>query len=266
MTAIVLDCETSGFDPATDRMIELAIFAWDSDSRDPMLHSYFNPEKRIDQKIVELTGVTNEIARMSPLFREKAETVRLMILSAEAVIGYNVAFDRRFIDVEMKRAGLELKWPILVDALRIWDVYEPKESRNLQNAYRRFVAKEGFEGAHGAVADTRATRDVLQAQFTEFNLHGLPWDQLDPERKSWWGPTRHIVCLDGVLTMNFGKHESRPVDEIDVGFWSWLVKKDFPDHVTLLAIKMIEFIPRHRGPELRRVVSEWGAAKRETMT
>jgi len=75
-----------------------------------------------------------------------------------------------------------------------------------------------------------------------------------------------VIVVDGVLIMNFGKYESRPVDEVDNGFWSWVQTKDFPDHVTLLAMKMIEFSRNHRGSELRRVVGEWGAAYREKMT
>lgn len=258
--AIVLDTETTGFSPFEDRVIELCVLDWTTGQT--LFHSYFNPQCRIPPKITELTGITQQVADTSVLFHEHAPRIRDLILNAEAVIGYNIAFDRRFLDAELARMPLVLNtrvtWPILVDAKRVWDVCEPRPPRDLTNAYIRFVSPTGFAGAHGALADTGATRDVLRGQLAAFGLENTPWDQLDPERKAWWGPSDHILRVDGVLIMNFGKHSSRPVDEVDVGFWKWVRSKEFPDHITMLAIKLIDFSHQAlTGDALRKAVTTW---------
>jgi DNA polymerase-3 subunit epsilon len=267
MTAIVLDTETTGFDPDNDRIIEICIVPWDADAADPLLHTLVNPLRPIPALVTEITKITDaDVAYPVLSFEAHAEKIRELVESAEAVVGYNVAFDKRMIDASLRRCGHDTQWPIAVCAKRVWDIYEPREKRDLTNAYRRFVNKDGFDGAHGASADTLATRAVLRAQFDAFNLHGTPWDQLDPDRKRWWGDSSHVVITDGVLIANFGKHAGRPVDEIDAGFWQWLVKKDFPGHVVMLGLKIIEFVVNHRSDDVmtrRRRVSEWAMAYAE---
>lgn len=234
--AIVLDCETTGFDPGKDRITELAIMSLDSGEL--LFHSYFNPEMSIPPEVIEITKITDEMVKYAPRFSSLAPRIADIIESAEAVIGYNVAFDRGMLCGEFRRLGdlmKNIRWPILVCAKRIWDVYEPKEKRNLTNAFKRFVAAEGFEGAHGAIADTRATLEVFYMQRNLFGLHGKRWEELDPEQKSWFGPSNHIIWKDGILVANFGKNSGIPVHKIEQSFWRWVADKDFPNHVLKIA-------------------------------
>lgn len=264
MTAIVLDTETTGFSPDDDRIIEIAILPW-SDADDFLIHQLIHPGRSIPPKITEITGIDDAAVCDCPHFETIAQRVCELISGADAVVGYNPAFDKSMIAAELKRCGYAPTWPILVDAKRVWDIYEPREKRDLQNAYKRFVSSDGFEGAHGARRDTWATRETMRAQIDVFGLNDVPWDKLDPERTLWWGPTHHVIVVDSVLIMNFGKHESRPCDEVDIGFWRWITTKDFPDHMMLLAMKCIELSRTLRGDQLRWAISEWGAAYRERM-
>lgn len=265
---IVLDCETTGFSPDDDRIIELSILPWTlEDDPDFLFNSRINPGRHISAKITDITGISEEDVRDLPRFEHHAQHICEIITAAEVVIGYKISFDKNMLSAELKRCGYEPTWPLCVDPLRVWDVYEPRESRTLTNAHKRFVDPAGFDGAHGAPADTRATRDVLRAQFTEFRLHETPWDQLDPERKSWWGPTKHVIVTDDrKIVMNFGKHDGRQIHEVDVGFWSWITKKDFPNHLLLLAMKMIEFKNKHHGEQLIEVSTRWCMEYREKLT
>lgn len=261
-TAVVLDTETTGFGD-DDRVIELCIVRW-SDG-EVLFHQHFNPGRTLSSDIVKITGITDEFLADKPSFREHVLTIIDLLEPAEAVVGYNPAFDRRMLDAEFVRSSMKITWPTLVCAKRTWDVCEPRPDRGLQNAYRRFVDPAGFEGAHGARADALATRDVLRAQFDAFALHDTPWNQLDPDYRTRWGTSSHVKLVDGVLIVNFGKHIGRPVVEVDTGFWAWVTKKDFPDHVLLLGIKMIEFSNKYRGEALRNVLTEWAIAHQEKM-
>ncbi len=244
--AIVLDTETTGLVAAASRVIEIAIVEFSTGSL--LFKSYLNPECDIPPFITELTGITDEMVKDAPKFKDVAAQIHAIISSASAILGWNPLFDKGMLAAEFDRIDPNLapKWPILVDGKRIWDVFEPREERHLMNGYKRFVKRAGFEGAHGALADTNATRDVILAQVDTFGLRDadgkiIPWEDMDPERKLWFGPSPHILLVDGMLVTNFGKNKGIQVINVDAGFWRWVKERDFPDHVVMVAIKMLDF-------------------------
>lgn len=258
MTAIVIDTETTGMGEF-DRVIELAIIGVD-DSENGWCRR-FNPGIPIPLEATAVHGITDEDVAGESSFRDLADVVRAMIEGAEAVIGYNPTFDQGMIDGEMRRAlAPPIKWPPLIDAKRLWDVYEPREKRNLSNAYRRFVDRTGFEGAHGALADSRATFRVITALMREFELVGKPWTELDPERQLWWGPTHHVIKdpASGYLTVNFGKSRGQRVVDVDLGYWRWLAERDFPKHVLMLALHVIKLRETRQATSLLQIeIDAW---------
>jgi len=230
MTAIVLDTETTGFSHIDDRITEIAIVEYESELL--LLHSFVNPLRDIPPKITEITGISGETVASAPTFHDISKQVADIIMKADAVIAHNPWFDQRMITAELKRSNLEVIWPTLICTKRIWDIYEPRTERHLTNAYKRFVDNRGFDGAHGALADTNATLAVLRSQIATFEeLQNKEWSQFDPEQKTWYGPSNHVVWSGGVLLCNFGKYKGIPVHEIDAGYWRWLSDQDFPEHV-----------------------------------
>ena len=236
MTAIVLDTETTGLDKEKDRVVEIGIVSFRDGST--LMEQRINPGVSIPSEVTMIHGISDEDVQGCPRFADVAENIKFAIESAEAIIGYHIFYDFDMLSAEVARAGVQVRWPTLVCAKRVWEAHEPKE-RNLQNAYKRFVDRNGFDKAHSAIADIRATRDVLISQITEFNLQDVPWEKFDPERSLWWGPSSHIIMRDGDLVVNFGKHQGKLVAEVDTGFWKWVSSKDFPDHIQLLSLEMV---------------------------
>lgn len=248
MTAIVLDTETTGLS-RDSRVIEIAIVSW-KDGAD-MLHSYFNPGAPIPFEITQINGITDEMVERAPKFAESAKVIADMIEQAEAVIGQNPWFDQGMIDAEIARCGLPpIKWPVLVCTKRTWDVFEPPNERHLMNAYKRFVDRQGFDNAHSAMADTRATRQVLMGQIETFGLQQTSWEDLDPERKLWWMDSHHVLIIDQTLMMNFGKWRGKPVRDVDHGFWRWLLDRDFPKHLLMLAMEATRLMEKGHSREV----------------
>ena len=243
MTAIVLDCETTGLIPHEDRIIELAIV--DYETGDLIFHSFFNPGRALPEFIVNLTKITDEMLMYAPPFdREIGEAIAAVISNSEAIIGQNPLFDKMMLAAEFQRCGVSVKWPPTICTKRIWNKYEPPEERHLINAYKRFVDRIGFEGAHGAVADTKAAREVFLAQVVLFDLGNLGWEEFFPEEKKWWGGTSHIIWGEnGGLVCNFGKHKGIPCFEIEAGYWRWIKNESFPAHVVMLANYMVNISP-----------------------
>lgn len=255
MTAIVLDTETTGLNPWQDRIIELAIVAFASG--ETLFHSYFNPEIPLPMEIMEITNITNEMVVTAPHFVDEAPRIATIINKSHAVVGHNIWYDRRMLNAEFSRSEVLVKWPICICTKSVWDTNRPQDSRQLMDAYKRFVDKRGFEGAHGALADTRATRAVLLGQISHFELSGLTWDELDPKSKTRSdemaakerasvGGTNHILREDGKLIFNIGKHKGTECTAIPHRYWWWLLKQDFPKHVNTV----VEYIMRnHPTPE-----------------
>lgn len=238
MSAIVLDTETTGLNKETDRIVEIGIIDWKDGSK--LLLQRLNPGVPIPSVVTAIHGIGDDDVADCPGFDAIAGDLKAIIERAEAVIGYHIFYDYDMVTAEFNRLSMTVQWPPLVCAKRVWDVYEPREERHLHNAYRRFVDRRGFDNAHTALADINATRDVLMAQIDTFGLHDVPWHQMDPERRFWWGPSPHILLTHtGELRVNFGKWKGKQIHEVDAGFWRWLTTKDFPDHITLLALEMV---------------------------
>lgn len=248
MRAIVLDTETTGFNPQFDRVIEVCIIDYETD--EVLVHSYVHPNMPIPPRITEITGITDDMVKDAPRFLDIAPPIAQYIAGAEAMIGHNPWFDRTMLSAEFHRTIGGVNFPRLVCTKRTWDIHEPKEERHLQNAFKRFVDRAGFAGAHGALADTRAARAVMRAQRREFGLEDVAWEQMDPEQTRWVGPSNHVIAVDGILVFNVGKNKGVPCHSIDAGFWRWLVTKDFPDHVKELADFLTLVRPGISGEEL----------------
>jgi DNA polymerase III subunit epsilon len=96
---IFLDVETTGLDPATDEIIELAMLAFDyaDDGRIFTVHEPFdalrNPGRPIPAAVTALTGITDEMVANASI--EPAE-VAAFIANASLIIAHNAKFDRRF--------------------------------------------------------------------------------------------------------------------------------------------------------------------------
>lgn len=268
--AIVLDVETTGFSPHADRITEIAILNFRSG--EVLMKTYLNPERRIPEDVQKITSITDEMVASAPYFAEIADQLAIIISTASAIIGYNTQFDRGMIAAEFARHAAKTPgfvapaWPTLVCAKRQWDLREPREERNLTNAYRRFVSPKGFVGAHGALADANATRDVFLGQQFAFMLESVEWAELDPEQKTWYGSSGHFVWKDGVLTCNFGKSKGQSAHVVERGYWQWIWRGDFPEHVKQLADWMIYVGPRYTEDELRLSKLTEFAREKEKLT
>ena len=75
MREIVLDTETTGFDPETgDRLVEIG--AVELNGHVPTgrtYHQYINPEREVPQEAVDVHGLTYEILRDKPVFSAVAD-------------------------------------------------------------------------------------------------------------------------------------------------------------------------------------------------
>lgn len=102
----ILDIETTGGSPISEKITEIAIFFHDGEKVVDEWSTLLNPEKPISYFITGLTGITNEMVADAPRFYEVA---RELVERTEnhTIVGHNVSFDYSFIKSEFKRLGFQ---------------------------------------------------------------------------------------------------------------------------------------------------------------
>ena len=250
---IVLDVETTGKERATDQIIELCLrFGLEEDAESRTWR--IRPEVPIHPEALSVHGITMEALASCPLFPAVAAEFLPLIVAADVIVGYNVAFDLDMIQAELARASLP---PIIfagrkiVDVLRLWHHVEP---RTLVAAHAKFCG-EALVDAHQAAVDVAATARVLSSMLAVFGLSDKPWSEIatisDPfaSRAAWIGPSPHIQWDEsGAAVFGFGKYKGQQVGNADGGFLKWVLAKDFPPHVQKICRVALE---------RRRTFGEW---------
>jgi len=102
----ILDIETTGGSPKTEKITEIAIFFHDGEKVVDEWATLINPEKSIPYFITGLTGITNEMVANAPMFYEVAKEL-VERTENHIIVGHNVNFDYSFIKSEFKRLGFQ---------------------------------------------------------------------------------------------------------------------------------------------------------------
>lgn len=158
---VVLDTETTGFSPASgDRLIEIAaVELVDRRPTGRRLHGLFWPQRSVPTQASAVHGWTTEKLRGKPLFSSQAAEIAELLDGAE-LWAHSAAFDARFLNAEMERAGMGRQYTLSC-SMKL----AKKTVRHLPN--HKLATLANWAGhtwtgrAHGAMADTLALVDVL---------------------------------------------------------------------------------------------------------
>ena len=101
MRLAIVDCETTGLNPAADSIIELAVMIVVIDASGTVI-GYEEPVSWLEQPMFELdpvitriTGITDEMLEGQSIDRDAALA---MLSSAELIVAHNAAFDLAFVE------------------------------------------------------------------------------------------------------------------------------------------------------------------------
>lgn len=229
----IIDLETTGINLGTDRIVEIAIVKILPDGNKQIKRKLLNPEIPISAASSDIHGITNEMVKDAPAFRQVANELKQFLDHCD-LAGYNSnRFDIPMLAEEFLRVGMEFdgKGRKLLDVQKIFHMME---QRTLSAAYRFYCNKE-LEGAHGAEADASATWEVLVAQVGRYPQLGNNVDTILKHigEEPLVDFARRFVMENGVEVFNFGKHKGRSVAEIlksEPQYYDWMMKGDFPLH------------------------------------
>lgn len=233
---VFLDLETTGLNLATDRIVEIALLKVDQDGKKTIKRKLINPEKPIPAEVSAIHGITDDMVKDAPTFRQAANEVK-QFLEGSDLGGYNSnKFDWPLLVEEFLRAGMDFD----ISDRRLLDVqkiYHQMEPRNLSAAYKFYCSKE-LENAHSAETDVNATWEVFQSQVEMYPQLGQDLDSImkiigEDQIVDF---ARRMVVENGKIVFNFGKHKGRPVEEVlrvEPSYYDWIMKSEFALHTKM---------------------------------
>lgn len=232
-----LDIESTGTDPAKDRIITLTVIKLEGDFiggdflETGQISTIVNPGIPIPPEATEVHGITDEMVKACDLFSVHAQTIHDAIKGCH-LAGYNSTnFDIPLLWEELNRAGiqLDLSGVLLLDACVI---FKKMEERTLKAAMKFYCGRE-HEEAHDATADVRATIDVFRGQMARYeNLRSCRLPELAEfckmdNRLDLAG--KIVRDEEGHPIYAIGKAKGVRVQD-DPGFGRWMIKQDFSEN------------------------------------
>ena len=166
----VVDIETTGTDPKTDRIIQFGCVLVKNGEIINRFATDVNPNKMIPKQIQNLTKITNARVQRAPYFEDIAPTL-FNLLADTIFVAHNIYFDYQFLNHELSRCGMpQLKIPG-IDTVELAQIFLPKEpSFRLMDLANRFGLTH--ENPHQADSDAEVTASLLL--YIESIMRSLP--------------------------------------------------------------------------------------------
>jgi DNA polymerase-3 subunit epsilon len=226
-----LDLESTGVDPASDRVVEVAVLTLLPGGGQELYHRRVNPGVPIPAAATAVHGIADADVADAPPFAAIAAELFATLFGCDLAGFGIVSFDLPLLAAEFARVGL----PFRVAGRRVVDVlalYRRQYPRDLASAVREYLGR-AHEGAHSAAADARAAAEVLDRQV---GRHGLPPTPAGLHAALVEVDVAGRFCRDGEgrAVMGFGKYAGRLLAEVaacDPGYLRWMLGRPFLDDV-----------------------------------
>ena len=226
MREIVLDTETTGFDPESgDRIVEIgAIELFNHMPTGEVYHQYINPERSMPEGAFAVHGLGDEFLADKPLFAQIADAFLEFVGDAKMVI-HNASFDMKFLNAElswMKRQHLPMSQSI--DTLEIARKKFPGAQNSLDALCRRFSVDNSAREKHGALLDSELLAEVylelVGGRQPDFALAGNHRTSSNVELEDWKAAPRPNPLPSRLTQGEATRHKEFVAALGDVPLWS----------------------------------------------
>lgn len=176
MREIVLDTETTGFDPESgDRIVEIgALELYNHVPTGRTYHQYINPERGMPDEAFGVHGIGPDLLdpprpanpgevtlRDKPVFAQIVDDFRAFVGEGAKLVIHNASFDMKFLNAELRWTNRPLlPNDIAVDTLEIARRKFPGSPASLDALCRRFGIDNSSRTLHGALLDSEILAEV----------------------------------------------------------------------------------------------------------
>ncbi len=167
---VVFDIETTGLKSGSDRITEIGAVKVSGGEVTGRWSAFVNPGMPIPEKIVSLTGITDEMVADAPSIEEILPEF-LAFCQGAVLVAHNAQFDTGFIKYDAKRLGLNYNFASLDTMTLARALYPELKNHRLDTLtkYHNVV----LENHHRAVNDAKATADVFVKMIAELKDKGI---------------------------------------------------------------------------------------------
>jgi len=203
---IVVDLETTGLDPATDKIIEVAAVKIKRSLIVEEFSTLIDPQIPISEEISALTGIDNAMVEGQPQIKEIIPALRDFIGSG-TIVAHNAPFDSAFLEPYLASGS---EW---LDSVTLAQIAFPKAGRYSLGKLTTLLGIEN-NSAHRALSDAQATAELFLA--IKKRLSDLPSSTkklLAQIGESDQSVTGHFICEQASFLSGGGKKQNRTLVE-----------------------------------------------------
>jgi DNA polymerase III subunit epsilon len=157
---VILDTETTGFDFAADRVVEIGALEYvDGRATGWTLHVYINPGQPMPAEALAVHGLTDEFLADKPPFAAVADEL-VEFLAGARVVAHNADFDIGMLAAELARLDRQPVWGEVVDTAALARRRHPGAAASLDALCVRYGVDNRHRIRHGALLDAELLAEV----------------------------------------------------------------------------------------------------------
>lgn len=158
-TYVAVDLEMTGLHARTDRILEIGAVKVEQGSVSETYQCLVNPRMELPEKIIRLTGISNQMARQGCDTGEAVERF-LKFVKDLPLVGHNIIYDYSFLKQYTVNHGIALEKEA-VDTLKLARKFLPQMERKSLDYLCEALKIERVRN-HRALEDARATAELLE--------------------------------------------------------------------------------------------------------
>jgi DNA polymerase III subunit epsilon len=229
---VIFDIETTGQNLSSDKIISLAFTKIRLDGTVKKESSLFDPEIPIEDEAFAIHGISDEVVKGQPKFREKAQEI-FDDFNGCYFGGFNIMnFDLMILRREFIRIGMDFKYEPedVIDSRSIYLYMSPP---TLASAYEHYFRKS-FKGTHDAVENMDVAIEILAKQLEEYSeirdrkfINNI---NLTGTEDLFWDSGNKFYWINGEAYFDFSKYKDKTISQVakeDPKFLSWVLKSNF---------------------------------------
>lgn len=206
---LILDTETTGLDPQTDKVVDISIIEVSRRGIIPLFSTLINPERDIPPTASAVHHITQRDVVNQPTLKEVWEEI-MNYLRGGVIVAHNVSFDRSMLPETGRPWICSLRL-----ARHLW----PDAPAHSNQVLRYWLGIDIDPGQiHSSVADTLVTAEVFKR---ELSYYRTLYNDVNVE---------HLIDFVNspieIHIMPFGKHKGIQISNIPTDYMEWLLQQN----------------------------------------
>lgn len=169
-TYCVLDLETTGFSPRLEKITEIGVMKYQDGKVIDKFSCFVNPEKSIPPRVVEVTGITDDMVRNAETI-DKVFPKLLEFIKDSVLVAHNAEFDVGFLRHFARELGYEFDFTYLDTLLLAYELFPEYKTYKLGRIAKNLGIK--VDVAHRALDDVDTTVKVFKVMLDMLRERGV---------------------------------------------------------------------------------------------